>query len=60
MRELLIILLLKLLGGTSMVEVYVFSILDGIIKFDRVPKFVKPQVEQRLAQLGYDTNGQPL
>ncbi len=60
MRELLIILLLKLLGGTSMVEVYVISILDGIITFDRVPKFVKPQVEQRRAQLGYDTKGQPL
>ena len=60
MRELLIILLLKLLGGTSMVEVYVISILDGIITFDRVPKFVKPQVEQRPAQLGYDTKGQPL
>ena len=43
-----------------MVEVYVISILDGIITFDRVPKFVKPQVEQRLAQLGYDTKGQPL
>ena len=60
MKELIITLLLQLLGGTSMVEVYVISILDGKITFDRVPKFVKPQVEQRLAQLGYDTKGQPL
>ena len=60
MRELLIFTLLKLLGGTSMVEVYVVSILYGLITFDKVPKFVKPQVEARLAQLGYDTNGKPL
>lgn len=43
-----------------MVEVYCYLILDGKFTFEKVPFQVKPQVEQRLKDLGYGTNGKPL
>lgn len=43
-----------------MVEVYCYLILDGKFLFKNVPMQVKPQVEQRLKDLGYDTDGKPL
>lgn len=43
-----------------MVEIFCISILDKRTTFDKVPAQIKPQVEKRLRELGYDTNGRSL
>lgn len=43
-----------------MVEVYVILILEDKRTFDQVPVKLQPLVEQRLRDLGFDRNGDPL
>lgn len=43
-----------------MVEIYCTLIREKRRSFDRVPDKFKVEVENRLKELGYDTNGDPL
>ena len=43
---------LKTKGGDSMVEVYATLIIEGIKKIEDVPAIIRPQVIERLGQLG--------
>lgn len=43
-----------------MIEVYCKLIISKRRTFDRVPDNFKNEVEVRLRELGYDTNGDPL
>lgn len=52
--------LLKWVGGEEMVTVYATLIVKGYKKFTEVPVKLQPAVEQELAALGLDRNGQPL
>ena len=40
-----------------MIEMYCKLIINGRRTFDKVPAELQESVEQRLAELGYDTNG---
>lgn len=43
-----------------MVEVYCTLIINKRRTFDRVPEKFKMDVQARLKELGYDTNGDPI
>ena len=43
-----------------MIEVYCRLIIGGRRTFDKVPNEFKERVEERLLELGYDTDGQLL
>ena len=43
-----------------MVNLYCALIINKRRTFDRVPDIFKDKVEARLAELGYDTNGEPI
>lgn len=43
-----------------MVEIYCKLIIAKRRGFDRVPDIFKVEVEERLRELGYDTNGDPI
>lgn len=43
-----------------MIEVYCTLIINKRRTFDRVPDKFKMDVEARLKELGYDTNGNPI
>lgn len=43
-----------------MVNVYATLIINKRRTFDSVPNNLKSQVEARLLELGYDTNGDPI
>lgn len=43
-----------------MVEIYCKLIINKRRTFDRVPNNFKMDVEARLKELGYDTNGNPI
>lgn len=43
-----------------MVEIYCKLIIGKRRTFDRVPEDFKAEVEARLKELGYDTNGDPV
>ena len=43
-----------------MIEIYYKLIIGKRRTFDRVPDNFKMEVETRLKELGYDTNGDPL
>ena len=43
-----------------MVEIYCKLIINKRRTFDRVPDNFKAEVEVRLRELGYDTNGDPI
>ena len=43
-----------------MVEIYCKLIIGKRRTFDRVPEAFKMEVEARLKDLGYDTNGDPI
>lgn len=43
-----------------MVELYVQLIIKKVRPFEKVPDKFKADVEARLLELGYDTNGDPI
>lgn len=43
-----------------MIEIYCKLIISKRRTFDRVPDNFKAEVEARLRELGYDTNGDPI
>lgn len=43
-----------------MIEIYCKLIIGKRRTFDRVPENFKVDVESRLVELGYDTNGDPI
>lgn len=43
-----------------MIEIYCKLIIGKRRTFDRVPENFKADVESRLVELGYDTNGDPI